>query len=187
VFHVAAILALVVLSAVAPAASVTPGGAIATCFAPEEDCNAFAADAVDAAEREILVSAYSLTTGSGVLEALIRAELRGIDVRLIADRTTPCERASGVDALAHAGAPVWIDRGVRIAHAKTMVVDGKVTLTGSMNWSRDAARNSENVNLVSSPAVAEAYASHWRLRLAGSVPFGNRDQWCSQRSAGNSL
>jgi hypothetical protein len=48
-----------------PAASVTPGAAIAVCFAPEEDCTAFAVDAIDAAEREILISAYSLTADLG--------------------------------------------------------------------------------------------------------------------------
>jgi hypothetical protein len=37
-----------------PAASVTPGVAIATCFAPEENCNAFASDAIDGAGREML-------------------------------------------------------------------------------------------------------------------------------------
>jgi hypothetical protein len=28
---------------------------------------------------------------------------------------------------------VWIDGGVRVAHAKVMVIDGKVTLVGLMN------------------------------------------------------
>jgi phosphatidylserine/phosphatidylglycerophosphate/cardiolipin synthase-like enzyme len=45
---------------------------------------------------------------------------------------------------------------VRIAHAKSMVIDGKVTLMGSMNWSRGAARKSENLNLVVSLEVAWA-------------------------------
>jgi phosphatidylserine/phosphatidylglycerophosphate/cardiolipin synthase-like enzyme len=96
-------------------------------------------DAIDAAEREILVSADSLTTGSGIVEALVRAAQRGVDVRLIADRTTPCESKGGIEPLARVSASVWIDRGVRIAHAKTMVIDRKVTLTGSMNWA--AARH----------------------------------------------
>ena len=38
------------------------------------------------------------TTGSGVVEALIRAEGRGVDVRLIADKSTPCGQASGFEA-----------------------------------------------------------------------------------------
>ena len=154
------------------------GATIATCFAPEENCNAVAADAVNGAEREILVNAYSLTRGSGIPEALARAAQRGVDVRVIADRTTPCGRNAGVDLIVRAGGSVWIDGGVRIAHAKAMVIDGKVTLVGSMNWSRGAALNSEILNLVVSPEVAETYAAHWRQRLSASVPFTGRDQWC---------
>ena len=40
-----------------------------------------------------------------------------------------------------------------------MVIDEAVTLMGSMNWTRGAAANSENLNLVSSPAIAAAYAA----------------------------
>jgi phosphatidylserine/phosphatidylglycerophosphate/cardiolipin synthase-like enzyme len=65
-------------------------------------------------------------------------------------------------------------------HAKTMVIDGAGTLTGSMNWTRDAARNSEDLNLVSSPTVAAAYAAHWRERLAVSVRFDRREDWREQ-------
>ena len=82
---------------------------IATWFAPEENCNAFAVDAVNGAKREILVSAYSLTTGSGIAEALAGAAQRGVDVRLIADRTTPRGRNAGVDLIVRAGGSVWID------------------------------------------------------------------------------
>jgi phosphatidylserine/phosphatidylglycerophosphate/cardiolipin synthase-like enzyme len=73
---------------------------------------------------------------------------------LIADKTAPCERGSGVEPLAAAGVMIWIDDPARIAHVKTMVIDGAVTLTGSMNGTRGAAANSENLNLVSSQALA---------------------------------
>jgi len=129
---------------------------IDTCFAPESDCAAFAVRAIDHAQREILVGAYGLTTGAGIVEALLRAHRRGVDVELIADKTTPCGRNSGIDPLASAGVPVWIDHRARIAHAKTMVIDGAVTLNGSYNWTRGAAENSEDLNLVASPSVAEA-------------------------------
>jgi phosphatidylserine/phosphatidylglycerophosphate/cardiolipin synthase-like enzyme len=74
-----------------PAASITTRVSIATCFAPEENCSAFAVDAINGAEREILVGAYSLTVGSGIPEALARAAKRAVDVRVIADKTTPCD------------------------------------------------------------------------------------------------
>jgi phosphatidylserine/phosphatidylglycerophosphate/cardiolipin synthase-like enzyme len=183
VFTAALSIALAALSPALPASSVAAGAAIAVCFSPEEDCAAFANRAIDNAEREILVGAYGLTTGSGIVEALIRAKARGIDVRLIADKTTPCERNSGVEALAAAGVPIWIDDHSRIAHAKTMVIDGEVTLTGSYNWTRGAAANSENLNLISSPAVAAAYAAHWRERLAVSIRFDRREDWCRVASA----
>jgi phosphatidylserine/phosphatidylglycerophosphate/cardiolipin synthase-like enzyme len=161
-----------------PVSSLASGVAVAVCFAPEEDCAAFAVRAINNAEREILVGAYALTTGSGIVEALVRAKERGVDVRLIADKSTPCERESGIELLAAAGVPIWIDAQARIAHAKTMVIDRAVTLTGSMNWTNSAAVNSEDLNLVSSPTVAAAYAEHWRERLAVSVPFNGREDWC---------
>ena len=50
-----------------------------------------------------------------------------------------------------------------------MLIDGKVKLLGSMNWSKGAGLNSEDLNLVVSPEVAETYAAHWRQRLSASV------------------
>jgi len=163
---------------VANAYPATPTATIDTCFAPENDCAAFAVRAIDEAQREILVGAYGLTTGAGIVEALLRAYSRGVDVELIADKSTPCGRNSGIDPLASAGVPVWIDHTARIAHAKTMVIDGAMTLSGSYNWTRGAAANSEDLNLVASPAVAEAYAAHWRDRQARSLRFDRREDWC---------
>jgi hypothetical protein len=75
-----------------------------------------------------------------------------------AARGLTCKRESGIEPLAAAGVPIWIDARARIA---TMVIDGAVTLTGSMSWTRGGAVNSEDLNLISSPAIAAAYAAHW--------------------------
>ena len=174
----AALVAVVAAILFTTAHAAAPSATIDTCFAPESDCAAFAVRAIDQARREILVGAYGLTTGAGIVEALLRAYLRGVDVELIADKSTPCGRNSGIDPLASAGVPVWIDHSARIAHAKTMVIDSAVTLNGSYNWTRGAADNSEDLNLVASPAVAEAYATHWHDRQARSLRFDRREDWC---------
>src|SRR5215470_18152297 len=124
---------LVLVAAALPSAAsaAAPSATIETCFAPEDDCAALAVRAIDHANREILVGAYGLTTGAGIVEALLRAYQRGIEVKLIADKTTPCGRNSGIDPLASAGVAVWIDHSARIAHTKTMVIDGAVTLNAS--------------------------------------------------------
>jgi phosphatidylserine/phosphatidylglycerophosphate/cardiolipin synthase-like enzyme len=112
----------------------------------EQDCAAFDVNAIDAAERQILVNAYSLTQASGSSRGSSGPKQRGVDVRLIADKTTPCERKSEIDPLARAGVPAWIDRGVRVTHANATVIDDQVTLVGSMNWTASGARNSEDLN-----------------------------------------
>jgi phosphatidylserine/phosphatidylglycerophosphate/cardiolipin synthase-like enzyme len=104
VFSVALSLALATFATILPASSVASGAAIAVCFTPEEDCAAFAVRAINNAERQILIGAYGLTTGSGIVEALARTKDRGVDVRLIADKTPPCERESGIEPLARGGA-----------------------------------------------------------------------------------
>ena len=57
-----------------------------------------------------------------------------------------------------------------------MVIDGAVTLMGSYNWTT-GGQNSEDLNLVSSPTVAAAYAAHWRECLAVSIRFDRREDW----------
>ena len=61
------------------------------------------------------------------------------------------------------------------------MIDRKVVLTGLMNWTASAARNSEDLNLISSEAVAAAYTAHWQNRLAASMPFARREAWCRSR------
>ena len=102
-FTIAIPLALSVLSPALPISSAVKDANVEVCFAPEDNCAGFAERAIEGAEREILVSAYRLTVGSGLVGALIRAKERGVDVRVIADRGAPCGRASGIEPLAAAG------------------------------------------------------------------------------------
>jgi hypothetical protein len=72
-------LALGALSSALPVAALGTGAAVAVCFSPEEDCTAFAVDAIDRAETQILVNAYGFTTSSSTVEALVRAKQRGVE------------------------------------------------------------------------------------------------------------
>jgi phosphatidylserine/phosphatidylglycerophosphate/cardiolipin synthase-like enzyme len=54
----------------------------------------------------------------------------------------------GVDALAAAGIPIWIDVRARIAREKALIIDRGVTIMGSYNWTKGAASNSEDLNVV---------------------------------------
>jgi len=95
VLSVAILLALAAFTPTSPVASVTSGAAVATCFSPEKNCTAFAVDAIDAAEHQILAIAYGLTIGSGIVETLVRAKHRVVDVKLIEDKTNLASGEAG--------------------------------------------------------------------------------------------
>jgi hypothetical protein len=162
-----------VLSALAstlPIASTASEATIEVCFAPEEDCAGFAERAIEGAEREILVSAYRLTVGSGIVGALIRAKERGVDVQLMADREAPCGRASGIEPLAAPGVPVWIDDRARIAHAKTMVSDsGGAILLGAGIWQLTPIKG---ICLRHCRSPLSFLAHKWRPGWAGAFRMG---------------
>jgi hypothetical protein len=63
-----------------------------------------------------------------------------------------------------------------------VILDGAAP-EGSYSWTRGAATNSGDLNLISSLAVAAAYAGHRRQRLAVSVRFDRREDWCWASSA----
>jgi hypothetical protein len=49
---------------------------------------------------------------------------------------------------------------------------------GSHNFSAAAVWNSEDMNIITSTAVAKADAAHRQSRLAGAVPFTDPVKWC---------
>jgi hypothetical protein len=90
---------------------------------------------LDAAKTTILVQAYSFTSAP-IAKALVEAHKRGVDVRVILDRSQRTEKYSSADFVAHAGIPTWIDAQHAIAHNKVMVIDGGTVLDrgSSSDW-----------------------------------------------------
>lgn len=70
-----------------------------------------------AARKTIRMQAYSFTSAP-IAAALKNAYSRGVDVRVILDRSQRTEHYSGMTFLVHAGIPVWIDAAHTIAHNK---------------------------------------------------------------------
>lgn len=143
-------------------------------FSPNGGCTAAITAALDGAQRTILVQAYSFTSVP-IAKALKAAKERGVDVRVILDKSQRSERYTTADYLANAGIPVWIDEKPAIAHSKVMVIDGKVVITGSFNFTRAAeGSNVENVVILRSEQVAGVYAGNWNDRQVVSVPYVSR-------------
>jgi len=164
-------MALVLLPC-AEAEGPAPVGAAEVCFTlAGEDCGAFAVARIDAARRTLLVQAYNFTEPR-IVAAVIAAARRGVAVTVLIDKITAYQRGEGVDAVAAAGIPTFVDASPRIAHNKVMVIDGETVLTGSFNWSVSAERvNAENLLALRSPALAAYYAENFARRRSLSTAY----------------
>jgi phosphatidylserine/phosphatidylglycerophosphate/cardiolipin synthase-like enzyme len=136
------------------------------CFTPGEACTDRVVAAIQGAQRDILVQAYSFTAPA-IAAALIEAHQRGVEVRVVVDAGEARDRRSQAARLAQAGVPVRVDGRHAIAHNKVMVLDGRVVLTGSFNFTTAAQQhNAENLLVVEDAALAARYAANWQRHWA---------------------
>jgi len=130
-------------------------------FSPDGGCTAAVVAALRSARHTVLVQAYSFTSAP-IAGALKAAHDRGVDVRVILDKSQRTERYSSSTFLRHAGVPTWIDSAHAIAHNKVMVIDGETVITGSFNFTKAAElRNAENLLIIKDSALATHYADNW--------------------------
>ena len=135
------------------------------------DCAALVAAEIDAAKRTLLVQAYNFTEPR-IIASLLAAHARGVDVTLLVDKLSARQRGAGVEEARQAGIATFVDRKPKIAHNKVIVIDGATVLTGSFNFSTNAACcNAENLLIVHSPALADAYAANFARRKSVSEEF----------------
>ena len=112
---------------------------------------------VDGARQEVLVMAFAFTSDE-LGEALIRARRRGVDVQVLLEARNLAGTGGEAERLREAGVPVAADANPRILHHKVLVIDGRIAVTGSYNFTRSAERsNDENLLAIHSPAVAERF------------------------------
>ena len=141
-------------------------------FSPNGGCTDAVVSAIDQAKKSVLVQAYSFTSAP-IAQALVDAKKRGVDVRVILDKSQRTERYSGATFLANEGVPVSIDAAHKIAHNKVMVIDGQTVITGSFNFTKAAeSGNAENVLLIlHAPELAARYTANWEEHFAHASPY----------------
>jgi phosphatidylserine/phosphatidylglycerophosphate/cardiolipin synthase-like enzyme len=99
----------------------------------------------------------------GIRDALIQAHGRSVQVRVVFEQNNINEAGSEYQNLKNAGVEVRADGNSAYMHDKVMIVDGKVVLTGSYNWSSNAENeNNENLVVITSDNVAGTYESEFQ-------------------------
>ena len=182
---VARTLVVALALSVAPAAGAdapTPrhyaaAGTVEIAFTPGDAIDNLIVAAIDRAQTEVLVHAYTFTHRK-IAQALINARRRGVAVAVLADREQARAVPQNVLAqLASGGIEVWLDGNFAAAHNKVIVIDAGLpratTITGSYNFTLAAQRsNAENIVVLhDNEPVARAYRDNWRRLKAGATPW----------------
>jgi phosphatidylserine/phosphatidylglycerophosphate/cardiolipin synthase-like enzyme len=149
-------------------------------FSPKGGCTEAVVKEIDAAQRTVLVQAYSFTSAP-IAKALVDAHKRGVDIKVVLDKSQRGEKYSSADFVLHAGIPIWIDAKHAIAHNKIMIIDGATVITGSFNFTRNAEQNNaENLLVIRSPELATKYASNWDAHLEHSEKYEGKEKGYSE-------
>lgn len=114
--------------------------------------------AIQSATESIFVAMYSMAD-EGLVAALEEAARdRHVAVEVLLDNGQAASNMDLAQDLKRAGATVYLDQEPGDLHHKFIVVDLQTVITGSYNWSGNAARdNFENVVILSCPELAEQF------------------------------
>lgn len=131
-------------------------------FSPKGGCAQAVIDVINAAQSQVLLMAYSFTYDP-IVKALMDAHARGIDVELVFDRSNELDQRSDMPRCIESGMKVLVDAEHVIAHNKLMIVDKKVIVTGSFNFTRQAEdANAENLLVMRhDKALVEKYLQYY--------------------------
>ncbi len=131
--------------------------------------DAAVAQAIDRARVSVDAALYDLNLWS-IRDALLRAQRRGVQVRIVAE-TDHLDR-SEFRALQAAGIPVVGDGRKALMHDKFVVIDRYQVWTGSMNFTLNGAyRNDNDLVAITSPRLAQDYTAEFE-EMAVAHRFG---------------
>lgn len=113
-------------------------------FSPSNRCENSIIKLINQSEERIDVVVYAINNDD-IVEALKKAQDRGVKIRILTDRLQASNKYSKVRELYNYGINIRVHSKHKIEHNKFAVFDNNVAMTGSYNWTNPATeKNSEN-------------------------------------------
>jgi phosphatidylserine/phosphatidylglycerophosphate/cardiolipin synthase-like enzyme len=153
-------------------AALAQTGALRVYFSPNGGCTDAILTQINQAKTEILIQAYSFTS-KPIARAMMQAQKRGVRITAVLDKSNRTQKYSAATFLKNVGIPVFIDDKHAIAHNKVMIIDNRVVITGSFNFTMGAeTRNAENLLILEDmPELTRAYRENFQKHLRHSVSY----------------
>mgnify|MGYP000448044360 CR=1 FL=1 len=101
----------------------------------DRDIMPVALDLINSAERSVELVSFGVTHPD-VVDALKRAQLRGVDVTIVTDSESSCPL------------PHVVDTSSALMHEKFLIVDAKTVLAGTMNFTISGMESDQNIALL---------------------------------------
>ena len=124
------------------------------------------------AEKYIYIPTFVITE-QRIVDEIIAAKKRGVEIKIILDALSASNKHSKHEILRQAGIALKTENYAGKMHSKTILIDDKYTLVGSMNFSNSGEyRNDENSLIIEDSELTKYYKNFF-LYQWGKIP----DKW----------
>ena len=142
-------------------------------FSPNGGCQDAIVSQISKAQRTIDIAMYYLTSRE-IAQELVKAKERKVTVRIVLDQGQETQNYSKSRYLIKRGFEVKYHIGSGIMHNKFALIDGKVLLTGSFNWTPTAnEKNEENLLIITDKDLIKKYEERfeylWKSSRKGTA------------------
>lgn len=140
-------------------------------FSPGDDCLHAINYQLNAAVNSVDICVFTISDDR-IANKILETHRRGVKVRVITDNDKTNDRGSDIYKLAQAGIPVKMDTTSYHMHHKFALIDKRVLITGSYNWTRSAAEhNQENVVVLDDKGITKKYVNKFNDLWESMVYF----------------
>ena len=126
-------------------------------FAPKNNIEDIIVKRINKAKKSVHFMAFVFTSPK-IAEAMINKHKSGVEVKGIFEKRDSSSEHSQYTKMLVEELGVKLDRNPNIMHHKVIIIDGERLITGSYNFTRNAARrNDENVLMIDNKNICELY------------------------------
>lgn len=139
-------------------------------FAPEDRVERIIAGLLRRARSSVRFLAFTFTSNA-IGDEMLSLRRRGLEVSGVFERHGALSAFSEYMKLRVEGVDARLDTSDGLMHHKVIIIDGRIVITGSFNFTRGAnLSNDENILVIESERVAGVYLREFnRLHAAASV------------------
>jgi phosphatidylserine/phosphatidylglycerophosphate/cardiolipin synthase-like enzyme len=131
-------------------------------FSPNGNCQEVIVTEINKAHTSIDVAMFAFTSRE-IAQALLEAQKREVKIKIVLDTAQIKDRYSKSRYLLGKGLNVKFRMGPGLMHNKFAVIDDRVVITGSFNWTVTAdKKNSENLLVITDKELAQKYTKQFK-------------------------